>query len=168
LPGNAARQFLEEPSDRARETVHMLAELEQGNEKNKHFELSADHVPEPLRSVLQVAASIPLGYVSTYGSIAAAARTDARTVGQIMAANPLYPVVPCHRVVGSGLSLVGYGGSRKMPALLNKLARLRKETRGFAEETSVLAGMLKVTPVEWAILQAVKDGVTPARQLDLW
>ena len=29
-------------------------------------------------------------------------------------------------------------------------------------------GPLKVVPVEWAIARAAKDGVTGARQLDLW
>lgn len=175
IPADAPRRFLKEPSDDARATVRMLAELERGNEDNKRFDLSADYVPKPLRSVLRVAASIPLGYVSTYGSIAAAAHTDVQIVGQIMASNPLYPVVPCHRVVGSGFSLVGYGGSRKTPALLAKLERLRKEKRGFLEESTVEAGggseaqgKLKVAPVERAIVQAVKDGVTAARQLDLW
>jgi len=175
VPAGAPRQFLEVPSDEILATVRMLADLEQGKEENKRFELSPDYVPEPLRSVLSVAASIPLGYVSTYGSIAAAAHTDAQTVGQIMASNPLYPVVPCHRVVGAGLSLVGYGGSRKAPALLAKLERLRKEKRGYREESAVEAGggsqsneRLKVAPVEWAIMRAAKDGVTATRQLDLW
>jgi methylated-DNA-[protein]-cysteine S-methyltransferase len=175
LPAGAPRRFLEKPSDECGATVRMLADLEQGKEENKRFELSCDYVPEPLRSVLRVAASIPLGYVSTYGSIAAVAHTDAQTVGQIMASNPLYPVVPCHRVVGAGFALVGYGGSRKAPALLAKLERLRKERRGFREKSSVEASggpeareRLKVAPVEWAIMRAVKDGVTATRQLDLW
>jgi O-6-methylguanine DNA methyltransferase len=153
----------------------MLADLEQGKEEGKRFELSSVYVHEPLRSVLRAAASIPLGYVTTYGNIAAAAHTDAQTVGQIMASNPLYPVVPCHRVVGSGFSLVGYRGSRKAPALLAKLERLRREKRGFVEESTVETRgesdprkALKIAPVEWAIARAVKDGVSSTRQLGLW
>jgi O-6-methylguanine DNA methyltransferase len=169
LPAEAPRRFMEEPSEEARSTIRMLADLEQGKEESRRFELSSAYVLEPLRSVLRTAAAIPRGYVSTYGSIARVAHTDAQTVGQIMAANPLYPVVPCHRVVGSDLSLVGYRGSRKTPALLAKLERLRGERQGFAEESRIeTAGALKVAPVEWAIARAAKDGVTGARQLDLW
>lgn len=175
LPAGASWRFMEEASEEARQTVLMLADLEQGKEEGKHFELSSVYVHEPLRSVLRAAASIPLGYVSTYGNIAAVAHTDAQTVGQIMASNPLYPIVPCHRVVGSGFSLVGYQGSRKAPALLAKLERLRREKRGFVEETTVETSRgpgpreaLSVAPVEWAIARAVKDGVSATRQLDLW
>ena len=169
LPGQAPRLFLEEPSEEARSTIRMLADLERGREEGKRFELSSVYVLEPLKSVLRIAAAIPRGYVSTYGGIAAAAGTDARTVGQIMATNPLYPVVPCHRVVGSDLALVGYRGSRKPADLAAKLERLRGERRGFVEESTVeAAGALKVMPVEWAIARAEKDGVSAARQLDLW
>ncbi len=169
LPAEAPRAFLEEGTDEARASIRMLAELERGNETGKRVEISPVYVREPLRSVLYAAAAIPLGYVCTYGSIARAAHTDARTVGQVMAANPLYPVVPCHRVVGSDLSLVGYGGSRKPEALKAKLDRLRAEKRGFAG-TSTLDGFegMEIVPVEWAIAKAAKDGVTGTGQLPLW
>ncbi|MFI5368469.1 MAG: MGMT family protein [Spirochaetia bacterium] len=169
LPHDAPRRIMEEPSEESTSTLRMLADLERGNEEQKRFELSSAYVLEPLRSVLRTAAAIPKGYVSTYGSIAAVAHTDAQTVGQIMATNPLYPVVPCHRVVGADLSLTGYRGSRKTPALLAKLERLRTERQGFVEESMIeTAGPLKVVPVEWAIARAAKDGVTSDRQLDLW
>ena len=169
LPGDAPWRFMEEHSEESRSTIRMLADLEQGKEERARFELSPLYVLEPLRSVLRTAAAIPRGYVTTYGSIAKVARADAQTVGRIMATNPLYPVVPCHRVVGSDLSLTGYRGSRKAPALLAKLERLRGERQGFEGESMIeTAGMLKVVPVEWAIARAAKDGVTGARQLDLW
>ncbi len=169
VPAHAPRTFLQHASDEAQAVVRMLARLERGDESCKRFELSAEYVPEPLRSILRAAAAIPLGYVCTYGSIAAAANTDARTVGQVMATNPLYPVVACHRVVGSNLSLVGYGGSRGEAALKAKLDRLRAEKRGFADSTSLkdFAGM-EIVPVEWAILRSEKDGIAQARQLQLW
>src|SRR5208283_3816972 len=160
LPSDAPRCIMEEPSEESRSTLRMLADLERGNEEDKHFELSSAYVLEPLRSVLRTAAAIPIGYVSTYGSIAAVAHTEAQIVGRIMATNPIYPVVPCHRVVGSNLSLTGYRGSRTTPALLAKLDRLRSERQGFAAERNMeSAGALKVVPVEWAIVRAAKDGV---------
>lgn len=169
LPAAAPRKFLEQATEEAKAAARMLADLMRGDESGKRFEISAEYVPEPLRSVLRAAAAIPAGYVCTYGAIAKAAGTDAQTVGRVMASNPLYPVVPCHRVVGADLSLVGYGGSRKPSALRAKLDRLRAERRGFAvkRRLEALAGM-EVTPVEWAILQAEKEGIMEARQLQLW
>lgn len=62
--------------------------------------------------VLEQLARVPYGEVTTYGSLAA--RTGrpraARAVGTIMNRNPIPIVLPCHRVVGSTGSLVGYGG----------------------------------------------------------
>jgi hypothetical protein len=60
------------------DTVQMLTWLEEGKEEHKRFTLSRRYVPEPLRAVLWVAASIPLGYVTTYGNIATAAGAEAR------------------------------------------------------------------------------------------
>ena len=147
----------------------MLARLEMGDEEGKCFQLSPTYVPHVLSQVLKTAAAIPRGYVASYGDIAAAAGTDARAVGKVMATNPLYPIVPCHRVVGSDLSLVGYGGSQRPPALRSKLRRLRAEARGCtAQRVLETAGGLTVHPVEWAIAKAVRDGVEDGAQLSLW
>ena len=50
-----------------------------------------------------------------------------------MAGNPLYPIVPCHRVVGADMSLVGYGGKQTTGALTAKLSRLQAEARAQEE-----------------------------------
>jgi O-6-methylguanine DNA methyltransferase len=57
-------------------------------------------------------ARIPAGKRRTYGEIAAALGKPraARGVGQATGANPLSIVVPCHRVVGAGGRITGYGG----------------------------------------------------------
>ena len=47
---------------------------------------------------------------------------SAQAVGQAVGRNPLCILVPCHRVVGAGGRLVGYGGG-----LANKSALLRLE-----------------------------------------
>jgi hypothetical protein len=83
-----------------------------------------------------------------------------------MATNHLYPIVPCHRVVGADFSLVGYSGRQDTAALRAKLDRLRAEARGHREERA--AGKLVVTPVEWAIHKALHDGVGAGQQLPLW
>ncbi len=153
----------------ARATLLMLARLEAGDESGKSFELDPELVPEPERSVLRAAASIPLGYVSTYGDIASVSGTNARVVGGFMASNPLYPIVPCHRVVGSDMSLVGYTGRRTGPALRAKLERLRAEARGFSEERQIAsAGGLRVVPVERVLAKAHREAAAQTEQLSLW
>lgn len=168
--GVAHRVADEDGSDFVRRTFALLVELEAGREEHKSFSLAAEYVGEPLAGVLKVAAAIPLGYVTSYGDIAKASNAEARDVGRVMASNPLYPIVPCHRVVGADLSLVGYAGSKGEAALRAKLARLSKEARGFAAERDVLVEgrPLRVYPVEWAIAHARKRGRVDDRQRSLF
>ncbi len=65
-------------------------------------------------------ASIPPGTVTTYGALAAAARSPraARAAGSVVGANPLGVVAPCHRVVGSGGTLTGFGGGLPLKVAL--------------------------------------------------
>jgi hypothetical protein len=65
-----------------------------------------------------------------------------------MAANPFAPVVPCHRVVCSDLTLGGYGGGLKV-----KLALLEREKRGYNSSREITVGerKLQVFPVEWVL-----------------
>jgi len=64
------------------------------------------------RRVWLVVRDIPCGETRSYGQVARQAGSPgaARAVGRAMAANPLPIVVPCHRVIGSGGSLRGFGG----------------------------------------------------------
>lgn len=66
---------------------------------------------------------IPYGATVTYGEIAAGVgRPKAvRAVGAANGANPLALFVPCHRVVGAGGALRGYGGGLEVKAALLKL-----------------------------------------------
>lgn len=61
---------------------------------------------------LQYTAEIPFGQVATYGGVAAAIGNPgaARAVGGAMHSNRTPIVVPCHRVVGAGGVLTGFGG----------------------------------------------------------
>ncbi len=172
LPDGAPHETVEQPNAFARDTVRMLASIESGDESAKRFELSSTYVREPIAGILRAAAAIPLGWATTYGSIARAAGTNARVVGRIMATNPLYPIVPCHRVVGSDLSLVGYGGRRNASALRAKLNRLRAEARRGEERWVDVSGeepvRLHVVPVEWVIEKAEREEAISPRQLSLW
>ena len=57
-------------------------------------------------------AAIPYGRTITYGDIARAIGKPAasRAVGGACGRNPVAIVVPCHRVIGSGDKLTGFGG----------------------------------------------------------
>ena len=67
------------------------------------------------RRVLSAVRRIPPGRVATYGDIAflAGKPRAARAVGNIMRTCG-EPGVPCHRVIGAGGSLGGYGGNLQM------------------------------------------------------
>jgi len=66
---------------------------------------------------------VPYGEVLTYGALAlrVGAPGAARAVGRAMATNPLPLVVPCHRVVGAGGNLVGFGGGIDLKRALLQL-----------------------------------------------
>ncbi len=51
---------------------------------------------------------IPMGYVTTYGSIARLLGVSPRLVGLALAQNSLPIIIPCHRVVRGDGSLGGY------------------------------------------------------------
>jgi methylated-DNA-[protein]-cysteine S-methyltransferase len=172
LPAGAPAKREEGASAFADETARMLAAIESGDESGKRFELATEYLGEPAASVFRLVAAIPLGYASSYGRVAAAAGTIAREVGRLMAGNPLYPIVPCHRVVGSDYSLVGYRGATSGPDLEDKLARLRAEARGFGSDIGPdAAGGLEVFPVELVIAKAERreeERKEVDRQLSLW
>lgn len=56
--------------------------------------------------------AIPYASTASYGEIAArvGAPSAARAVGHANGRNPLSIVVPCHRIIGTGGALTGYGG----------------------------------------------------------
>ncbi|MFZ0267519.1 methylated-DNA--[protein]-cysteine S-methyltransferase [Caulobacter sp.] len=64
------------------------------------------------RQVWTALVEIPLGEATTYARLAERiGRPSAvRAVGLANGANPIAVVVPCHRVIGTGGALTGYGG----------------------------------------------------------
>jgi methylated-DNA-[protein]-cysteine S-methyltransferase len=64
------------------------------------------------RAVWAYLSLIPYAETRTYGQVAAAVADPgaARAVGVACNRNPLPVLVPCHRVVGAGNKLVGFGG----------------------------------------------------------
>ena len=64
------------------------------------------------RQVWTALTTIPAGTTMTYGALAVQLGMPraVRAVGHANGANPLSVVVPCHRLIGAGGSLVKYGG----------------------------------------------------------
>jgi len=69
--------------------------------------------------------SIPYAQTRSYAEIAASIGSPraVRAVGAANGANPVAIVVPCHRVIGSGGKLVGYGGGLGLKKKLLELER---------------------------------------------
>lgn len=174
LPPNVDHRMVERESGFAASTILALQEAHTGKREFRDFVLAEEFFSKSVARVLKAAAAIPVGYVASYGDIARVAGTSPRAVGRIMASNPLYPIVPCHRVVGADFSLVGYGGRKTSDALKAKLARLIAESKGFESEESVPidGAILRVFPVERAITRARELGISlsgnPQHTLASW
>ncbi|MGE4560745.1 MAG: methylated-DNA--[protein]-cysteine S-methyltransferase [Desulfobulbus sp.] len=69
--------------------------------------------------------TIPYGQTRTYGELAEriGSRNKARAVGGAAHANPLAIVIPCHRLIGAGGKLTGFGGGLPMKQALLDLER---------------------------------------------
>lgn len=81
------------------------------------------------KDVQEIMLKIPFGKTVTYGDIAkeiadirGIEKMSAQAVGGAVGWNPICIIVPCHRVVGAGGKLTGYGGGMK-----NKIALLELE-----------------------------------------
>ncbi len=72
------------------------------------------------RLVLEETCRIPFGKTASYGEIARRIGNprSARAVGAALNANPIPLIIPCHRVIGSDGSLVGFGGGIRTKKLL--------------------------------------------------
>ncbi|AOM83461.1 methylated-DNA--[protein]-cysteine S-methyltransferase [Salisediminibacterium beveridgei] len=83
------------------------------NGERTTFDLATDLYGTPFQKMVWAeVASIPFGETRSYKDIAKAigAPKAVRAVGGANNQNPLPLVIPCHRVIGSNGSLVGYGG----------------------------------------------------------
>ena len=113
-PSVAERAGWSREDDRFTDARQQLAEYLSG--RRRTFDLIVDHDAtggtEFQRRVWAVLRTIPYGTTISYGEIARRLGQPAavRAVGLANGRNPLSIIVPCHRVVGSGGLLTGYGG----------------------------------------------------------
>lgn len=108
------------------EVQRQIAEYGGGKRREFDFERRAAG-PQFHTQVWDALMEIPFGETTSYGAIASqlGLENGARAVGVANAENPISIIVPCHRVIGSNGSLIGYGGGLAMKrALLEHEARI--------------------------------------------
>jgi O-6-methylguanine DNA methyltransferase len=78
--------------------------------------------------VYAVVRSVPCGQTVTYGEVAAliGAPGAARAVGGAMSRCPLFPAVPCHRVVRAVDGWSGWGGDSRIKRRMLRIERLSR------------------------------------------
>jgi methylated-DNA-[protein]-cysteine S-methyltransferase len=145
LPFEFPFETFPKPSPFAQKVIFTMKSAYDGKGVSEDFEFAAENLSAYNRQVLEACAKIPVGYVSSYGTVAKVAGGSARSVGAVMAGNPFAPIVPCHRVIKSDFTLGGYGGGLKA-----KRELLVREKRGYTvkQEISVGGKKLWVFPVE--------------------
>lgn len=114
----------EAPEGLALAVFQELDEYFQGKRKTFDIPLRTHGTPfqEKVWAALR---AIPYGEVRSYKEVAEAIGHPKayRAVGMANNANPIFIIVPCHRVIGSDGSLTGYGGGLPMKKALLSLER---------------------------------------------
>ncbi len=92
------------------------------------------------RTVWRQVGKVGYAEVATYGDVARAIGRPAafRAVGAANGRNPLPIVVPCHRIVGSGGRLTGYGGGLGLKARLLRSEGVQLSTEVASAATRVV------------------------------
>ncbi len=104
--------------------------------RNDDFPLDLSWARDFEREVLVAAREIPYGQTRSYGWLARAARRPlaVRAAASVMARNPLWLLIPCHRVIYADGRLGPYGSSgatRKLELLAREGVHLKlPRTRG--------------------------------------
>ena len=154
LPLDADFQVFSTLSSFAEQAIGSIKSVFDGKGESPTLPLATERLSPFQSRVLEVTRLIPVGYVASYGALSEAAGGSPRAVGGVMASNPFAPIVPCHRVVRSDLTLGGYGGGLDVKAEM-----LAREKRGKSSPLDVpIAGKkLRLFPVELA-LEKVEKG----------
>lgn len=84
------------------------------------------------RAVWKILLTVPFGKTITYGEVAqivakqqGASKMSAQAVGGAVGHNPISLIIPCHRVIGTSGSLIGYAGNINRKAWLLALENAR-------------------------------------------
>jgi methylated-DNA-[protein]-cysteine S-methyltransferase len=105
-----------------RRAINELDEYFKGRRREFELPLSLDGTAFQ-QAVWQALTEIPYGQTRSYGEIAAAIGNPraCRAVGMANNRNPVAIIIPCHRVIGSDGSPVGYAGGTDIKERLLEL-----------------------------------------------
>jgi methylated-DNA-[protein]-cysteine S-methyltransferase len=108
LPSGAVRR---NPPFPVGSPPRQLKEYFKGERKEFELEVEPDTASEFDRAVWKELVKVRAGRTVTYGELARRVGYNgaARAVGGAMRRNPIPIVIPCHRVVGEGGAITGYG-----------------------------------------------------------
>ena len=100
-----------EPDEMVQMALGQLREYFAGQRREFTLPLDLPPMDQVAAAVLQALGTVGYGETITYGELAQLSGTGvpARAIGEIMAANPVPIIIPCHRVVASD-GLGGYSG----------------------------------------------------------
>ena len=112
--------------------------------------------------VLSAVRRIPRGCVATYGDVAALAGSPRawRAVGNIMR-ECRDPATPCHRVIGAGGALGGYGGNLQLKRELLRAEGIEVGPPPRSGASARQARIRRFREVRWKA--AVRRGLSTAR-----
>ena len=115
------------PCPAAQDVTDQLSEYFSGTRTEFDIPLAPNGTPFQ-KLVWRELCRIPYGQTRTYGEIAAAIGSPkaARAVGQAVNRNPIWIVIPCHRIIGAGGKLTGYAGGLELKQQLLDLEQLHK------------------------------------------
>lgn len=124
--------------------LQALSSLYGGEEAGLTVKLAMDDLPTFTRKTMEAVRSIPRGRVATYRGVAEALGRPlaARAVGNVMARNPFWLVVPCHRVVKSDLTVGEYGAGSDVKIKLLEREGVNLRHDGEKDKYSVDEGCL--------------------------
>lgn len=122
--GRLPCQGREGPTPLLEEAAWQLSEYFAGKRRDFTLPLLLKGTPFQ-RRVWEALRAIPYGETCSYGELAKAIGSPkaCRAVGGANHKNPISIIVPCHRVVGAGGSLTGYGGGLENKRFLLDLER---------------------------------------------
>jgi len=132
LPYNVPFQMAEKPTRLSKKVLSALKSIFDGKEVHPEFKLETRYLTDYARKVHKCVASVPAGYVTSYGEVAKTVGGSPRAVGRVMATNPFLLLVPCHRVVRSNLTLGGFGLGTAL-----KREILQREDRGYSKSIKI-------------------------------
>ncbi|HES58506.1 MAG TPA: methylated-DNA--[protein]-cysteine S-methyltransferase [Firmicutes bacterium] len=108
-PGHARRPDSSHAGARVAAVARQLEEYFSGERRRFDLELAPQGTPFQ-QAVWREVSRIPYGETTTYGELAGRLGSPGavRAVGAANGANPLWIVIPCHRVIGADGTLTGY------------------------------------------------------------